>query len=133
MCDVQVGVGSNQFVVFQTPPTVAPTYMIDELFGSDAATSTRPEKLNGAGFPGAGPIGVQWIALNVTDGDGPLSTRSTGRPTTNKMETEKTIQLLALHRYKALREYLIGIIIGVSPLFKAQVTSFGRAASSGIW
>jgi hypothetical protein len=94
--------------------------MIDELFGSDAATSRRPEK---GPAPGAGPIGVQWLALNVIDGEGPLSTRSTGRPTINKMETEKTIQLFVLHIKKALREYLVGMIIWL-PLCSKLIAVF---------
>jgi hypothetical protein len=101
--------------------------MIDELFGSDAATSRRPEK---GPAPGAGPIGVQWLALNVIDGEGPLSTRSTGRPTINKMETEKTIQLFVLHIKKALREYLVGMIIWRFPFVQSCCFQFGEQRGS---
>src|SRR5260370_29932663 len=45
---------------------------------------------------GAGPIGVHLLALKVTDGEVPLSTRSTRRTTISKMEMEKKIQLLGL-------------------------------------
>jgi hypothetical protein len=57
---------------------------------------------------GAGPSGVQLLALKVTDGEGPLSTRSTRRPTINKMETEKTIQPLGLGIKNLMHEYLVG-------------------------
>src|SRR5438270_11977362 len=80
---VQVGDASNQFVVFQIPPLLAPRYITLVLVGSDAATSTRPEKVKLPAAAGAGPIGVQWLALKTTDGEGPLSTRATGRPTKN--------------------------------------------------
>jgi hypothetical protein len=80
--------------------------MTDELLGSDAATSTRPEK---GPANGAGPMGVQLLALNTSDGEGPPLTRSLGRPTINKMETEKTIQLLSFRIKKPQREYFVRI------------------------
>src|SRR2546421_4527154 len=67
---VQFGGESNQLVVFQIPPLLAPTYMTVGLLGSDAATSMRPEK-GPPPKPGAGPIGVQLVALNTIDGEGP--------------------------------------------------------------
>jgi hypothetical protein len=105
--------------------------MIDELFGSDAATSTRPEKLFGAGFPGAGPIGVHLLALKMIDGEAPIATRSMRNPIINRMETEKTIRVLGLHINKVLGEYLVGMTIGVSILSKADMCfHFGEQRGS---
>src|SRR5437764_8151243 len=109
---VQVGDGSNQFVVFQIPPLLAPRYITFVLFGSDAATSIRPEKVKLPAAAGAGPMGVQFVALKTTEGEGPPLTRSVGRPTISKMESEKTIQLLGLGIKKLLREYVVGVGIG---------------------
>src|SRR5215467_6861200 len=100
---VQVGDESDQLVVFQIPPLLAPRYITLELLGSGAATSMRPPKgpLTG-GLPKtkksafAGPMGVHLFALKVTEGDGPLSTRSTRRPTISKMENAKTTDILGL-------------------------------------
>src|SRR6266516_7616266 len=52
---VQVGDESNQLIVFQIPPLLAPRYMTLELLGFGAATSMRPA--NGP-LTGAGPMGV---------------------------------------------------------------------------
>src|SRR6266571_308959 len=88
---VQVGYEFDQLVVFQIPPLLAPRYIALGLLGSGVATSMRPAK---GPLTGAVPMGVQLLALKVTDGEVPLSACSTGRPKINKVETETTIQLL---------------------------------------
>src|SRR5262245_16624584 len=81
---VQVGAESDQFVVFQMPPLLAPRYITLGLPGSGAATSMRPAK----GPPtGAGPMGVHLLALKVTAGEGPLSARWAARPTNSERDT----------------------------------------------
>src|SRR6266496_133583 len=110
---VQVGDESNQLVVFHTPPLFAPRYITLGLLGSGAATSMRPAK---GPLTGAGPMGVHLLALKVTDGEVPLTACPTPRPTINTKETAKTIQLLKLRLRKAVRGYLVGMGIRVSPL-----------------
>src|SRR6266700_7017956 len=100
---VQLGYESDQSVVFQTPPLLAPRYITLGLLGCSAATSMRAANCP---LTGAGPIGVHLLALKVTDGEVPLSACSTERPTINKKETEKTIEFHQLRLKKAVREYL---------------------------
>ena len=106
---VQVGDEADQLIVFQIPLLLPPRYITLELLGSGAATSMRPAK---GPLTGAGPIGVQWLALKTTAGEGPLSTRVTGRPIINKREIEQVIQPLGLGIKKLPREYVVGVSIG---------------------
>src|SRR5215472_1577582 len=106
---VHVGDESIQLLVFQTPPLLEPRYITLELLGSGAATSTRPPK--GGPVTGAGPMGVHWFALKVTDGEGPLTTRSTRRPTISKMANEMTTDLLRLRVKDANRRLLVFMIL----------------------
>ncbi len=71
---VQTGAGSSQSVVFQTPPSLPPTYMTFGLLGSAAATSTRPATIGALKLDatGAGPIGVQAVVLNTSGPAGSL-------------------------------------------------------------
>src|SRR6516165_7379995 len=108
--DVQVGDAFNQFVVFQIPPLLAPTYITLGSVGSGAATSMRPEK-GKLGKPltkiGAGPIAVHVAEFTTI---GPLSSLIS-RTAINKMETERTIQPLGLGIKNLLPEYLVGVVV----------------------
>src|SRR6266516_5281914 len=110
---VQVGDESNQLIVFQIPPLLAPRYMTLELLGFGAATSMRPA--NGP-LTGAGPMGVHALALKTTDGEMPLLAWSTGRPTMNSRAIDKPIQIVQLRVTKPVRECLGGKSIRVAPL-----------------